>query len=70
MILLSKLEIFDIVENINQNIEMGSMKQADRLLKKLGCGIVDPYVSDYIYYSNMTAEEIADKVLSYKPIYL
>ena len=27
-------------------------------------------ISDYIYWTNMSSEEIADKVLSYKPIIL
>ncbi|NDO47413.1 hypothetical protein [Clostridium sp. MD294] len=68
--LLSKLEIIDMVERIKILNNLGKVKQSDRLLELLEKGVVDPYVSDYIYYSDMSAEEIADKVLSYKPIYL
>ena len=67
--LLSKLEIIDMVERIKILNNLGKVKQSDRLLELLEKGVVDPYVSDYIYYSDMSAEEIADKVLSYKPIY-
>ncbi|USF29516.1 hypothetical protein C820_000907 [Clostridium sp. MD294] len=70
MMLLSKLEIIDMVERIKILNNLGKVKQSDRLLELLEKGVVDPYVSDYIYYSDMSAEEIADKVLSYKPIYL
>lgn len=70
MVLLSKLEIVDIVERIKVLNNIGKVKESDRLLELLEKGIIDPYVSNYIYYSDMSAEEIADKVLSYKPIYL
>lgn len=70
MVLLSKLEIVDIVERIKVLNNIGKVKESDRLLELLEKGVIDPYVSNYIYYSDMSAEEIADKVLSYKPIYL
>lgn len=40
------------------------------LIDTLEQGVLDPDVSDYIFYSEMTAEEIADKVLCYKSICL
>ena len=33
-------------------------------------GVLDPYVTDYIFYDDLTPEEIADKALAYKPIEL
>ena len=39
-------------------------------LEKLENLVTDPNISDYIYWTNMSSEEIADKVLSYKPIIL
>ena len=38
--------------------------------EKLENLVTDPNISDYIYWTNMSSEEIADKVLSYKPIIL
>ena len=70
MVLLSKVEIVDMVERIKILNYLGKIKESDSLLKALEKGVIDPYISDYIYYSEITAEEIADKVLSYKPIYL
>ena len=40
------------------------------LIDTLEQGVLDPDVSDYIFYSEMTAEEIVDKVLCYKSICL
>lgn len=70
MVLLSKVEIVDMVERIKILNHLGKIKESDKLLEVLEKGVIDPYISNYIYYSEMTAEEIADKVLSYKPICL
>ena len=67
MVLLSKVEIVDMVERIKILNHLGKIKESDKLLEVLEKGLPN---EDYIYYSEMTAEEIADKVLSYKPIYL
>nr|WP_300834624.1 hypothetical protein [uncultured Acetatifactor sp.] len=37
---------------------------------RLERGVLDPQISDYVFWSDMTAEEIADKALGYKPIEL
>ncbi len=67
MTLLSRMEIIDIVRKIK---DPNGIKGMNKLLKKLECGVLDPEISNYIYYSEMTPEEIADKALAYKPIYL
>lgn len=67
MTLLSRMEIIDIVRQIK---DPNCIKGTNKLLKKLECGVLDPEISNYIYYSEMTPEEIADKALAYKPIYL
>jgi len=48
-----------------------------RFLARFNCyiyrlerGVLDPQISDYVFWSDMTAEEIADKALGYKPIEL
>ena len=58
MVLLSKVEIVDMVERIKILNHLGKIKESDSLLKALENGVIDPYISDYIYYSEMTAEEI------------
>ncbi len=69
MKLLSREEI---IEKINQmlDVENHSEKEIDDLHEELRNGVIDPNISDYIYYDELTPEEIADKALSYKPIYL
>ena len=44
--------------------------EADRDIMLLEKGVLDPYVTDYIFYDDLTPEEIADKALAYKPIEL
>lgn len=69
MILLSKNEIIDLIKEITACSDK-TEEQADRLLEKLQNGVLDPEISDYIFWSDMTPEEIADKALKYKPILL
>lgn len=69
MTLLSKNEIIDLVEEITECMDK-SEEEADRLLEKLRRGVLDPQITDYIFWSEMTPEEIADKVLEYRPIEL
>lgn len=53
----------------NKNFE-GTEEEEDILLEKLQNLVLDPEISDYIYWTDMSSEEIADKVLAYKPIIL
>lgn len=61
----------DLISLINQlkNFE-GTEEEEDLFLEKLENLVSDPNISDYIYWTDMSAEEIADKVISYKPIIL
>ena len=45
-------------------------EEIDGLIEKLEQGVLDPQISDYIFWSEMSPEEIADKALRYKPIEL
>lgn len=47
-----------------------SGEELDMLIERLHAGAFDPQIMDYIYWSEMTDEEIADKALSYKQIAL
>lgn len=66
---MSREEIIDLIKEII-DVSGKTEEQIDSLLEKLENGVTDPQISDYIFYSDMTAEEIADKVLNYKPILL
>lgn len=68
-ILLSRKEIVNLIEEIRK-CENKSEEDIDRLIEKLERGVIDPWVSNYIFWSEMTSEEIADKALKYKPIEL
>ncbi len=69
MILLSKEEIIDLIDRIT-SCEDKNEEYIDKLIEKLEQGVLDPEISNYIFWSEMTSEEIADKVLHYKPIKL
>lgn len=65
---LSKEEIISLIQKIRT--ENLSETEEDAILEELEKGILDPDISDYIYWSELSAEEIADKALNYKPITL
>ena len=65
---MEKKELIDLIEQI-KNFE-GTEEEEDILLEKLQNLVLDPEISDYIYWTDMSSEEIADKVLTYKPIIL
>ena len=61
--MLEKKELIDLIEQI-KNFE-GTEEEEDVLLEKLQNLVLDPEISDYIYWTDMNSEEIADKVLNY-----
>ena len=65
--MLERKELIDLIEQI-KNFE--GTEEEDILLEKLQNLVLDPEISDYIYWTDMSSEEIADKVLAYKPIIL
>ena len=65
---MEKKELIDLIEQI-KSFE-GTEREEDALLEKLENMVLDPEISDYIYWTDMSSEEIADKVLTYKPIIL
>lgn len=64
---MERKELIDLIEQI-KNFE--GTEEEDILLEKLQNLVLDPEISDYIYWTDMSSEEIADKVLAYKPIIL
>lgn len=67
-IMLDRLYLIKLIDQL-RNFE-GSEEDEEVLLEKLVNLVTDPNISDYIYWTDMSSEEIADKVLSYKPIIL
>jgi len=48
----------------------GSEKEIDEMMELLEKNVIDPEVSNYIFYEENTPEEVIDKALAYKPIIL
>lgn len=69
MELLSRDEIINLIEKIT-NCDNNSEEEIDGLIDKLEQGVLDPQISDYIFWNEMSSEEIAEKALEYKPIEL
>lgn len=69
MELWSKEQIIDLINQI-LDVENHTEEEIDRLVDKLKSGVIDPNISDYIFWDDLTPEQIADKALSYKPICL
>ena len=70
-IMLDRLYLIKLIDQL-RNFEGSEEDEEDEevLLEKLVNLVTDPNISDYIYWTDMSSEEIADKVLSYKPIIL
>ena len=66
---LSKEEIVELIEKIT-DCENQSEEEIDRLTERLQQSVLDPQILDYIYWTEMPPEKIADTVLQYKPIAL
>lgn len=69
MALLAKEEIVSLIGKIRY-CEDKNEEEIDKLIKILEQGVLDPEISDYIFWSEMSPEEIAEKVRQYKPIEL
>ena len=62
-----------LIKLVNDIIEFnGTEEDIDNMINILESNIIDPEVTDLIFYSkdNLSAEEIVDKALSYKAIEL
>jgi len=74
--LLTRDEIIALVEEIwrldSGEYSKESERQQSELISELERGVLDPSVFDYMYFEtpSLTAEQIADRALAYKPIIL
>lgn len=69
MTLLTRDEIITLVKEI-VNCSDKSEEDVDKLVEQLTNGVLDPQIINYVFWSEMRPEEIADKALAYKPICL
>lgn len=66
---MSREQIIEIVKKL-QNCGYQTEAETDRAIAELKKAVIDPRITDYIFFENLTPEEIADKALSYQPIIL
>ena len=65
---MTREEIILLVDKIMKC--QGSEKEIDEMMELLEKNVIDPEVSNYIFYEENTPEEVIDKALAYKPIIL
>lgn len=65
---MTREELISLVEKIMKC--QGSEEEIDEMIKLLEKNVVDPEVTNYIFYEENTPEEVVDKALAYKPILL
>lgn len=65
---MTREELIQLVEQIMKC--EGTEQELDDLIFVLEKNVIDPQVTNYIYYDDLTPEQVVDKALSYKPILL
>lgn len=65
---MTREELVALVDKIMKC--QGSEKEIDEMIKLLEQNVIDPEVTNYIFYEENTPEEVVDKALVYKPIIL
>ena len=65
---MSKEELVKLVEAIMKC--EGSEKEQDAMLELLKKNVLDPQISNYIFYENNTPKKKKKKALAFKPIAL
>ncbi len=65
---LTRDELVELVRKI-MTCE-GNEEEIDEMTFLLRENVLDPQVTDYIYYDEKTPEEVVDLALAYKPIQL
>ena len=65
---MSREELIELVEKIMKC--EGTEEEVDNMIDVLKKNVIDPEVTNYIFYEENTPEEVVDKALAYKPIIL
>ncbi|TAJ06841.1 bacteriocin immunity protein [Marinilabiliaceae bacterium JC017] len=66
---MTRDELIKLVREI-MNVKGKTEEQINELIDKLEKNVPHPSVTDLIYYDDLSAEEIVDKALSYRPFQL
>ena len=66
---MDKKELIKLVRDI-MNVKGKTEEEINELIDTLEKNVPHPAVTDLIYYEDLTAEEIVEKALSYKPLQL
>lgn len=67
---LNREEIIELINSIKNPKDEWSEDMVDKLIFKLKENIIYPDPINLIFYTELSSEEIADKILNYKPIIL
>lgn len=65
---MSREELIELVKKIMKC--EGTEEEVDNMIDILEKNVIDPEVTNYIFYEENTPEEVVDKALEYKPIIL
>ncbi|MGG7523001.1 hypothetical protein ACQ3G4_16655 [bacterium BS0013] len=65
---MQRQELIELIKKIKRS--EGTEEDADNDIDLLCSSVADPQAANYIYYEEVSAEEIADKIINYKPIQL
>lgn len=65
---MTREELVALVDKIMKC--QGSEKEIDEMIELLEKNVIDPEVTNYIFYEENTPEEVVDKALAYKPMIL
>lgn len=66
--MMDRQTLIELVKKIQ--LAEGTEEEQDKNLELLEKNVLDPEISDYIFYTSLTAEQIVDKALAYKPLQL
>ncbi|MBA0169424.1 hypothetical protein [Pectobacterium sp. CFBP8739] len=65
---MKREELIELIKKIQ--LSEGTEEESDKDIDFLCRKVADPQAANYIFYDDLSAEEIADKILDYKPIQL
>lgn len=65
---MEKYELIELIKKIQ--LSEDSEEESDNNIALLCHSVLDLNAADYIFYDDLNAEEIAEKILNYQPIKL
>lgn len=65
---MQRKELIELIEKIQRN--EGAEEEADNDIDLLCNSVADPQAANYIFQEDLSADEIADRIMDYKPIQL